>query len=412
MGEDRIRVAVLYPADPAGAVIGGIESFIRGLIKAAPSRIEYNIFGATTDPIARPVGRWTECALGSASFRYFPLCRLPLAQKRTLVPATLKHMLQAEIRLPDLDAFDIIESHRIEHFISARHCTRPRNLFLHNTMDIVHNKASDIRWKLAPGLYFRMERRIISGVDSIFIVREEGAKAYREKYPAKRDSIEFIPTVVDADLFRPLSPQERALRRAQLVSDLAIPGDSLLLVFVGRLDSSKDPMLLLDAFARLARVRPNVTLLMVGDGVLRKRLEETADSLGLLDGIRFLGFKSSPEVAALLQVSDMYLLTSAYEGMPIALTEAMSCGLPAVTTDVGEVRKLVRPGVNGEVAASRSPDEFAALMNTVCANLERYRGGPCLAAAEPYTPRKVFQRVYERYEQLHARDWGLKGRPA
>ena len=397
---NKIKIAVLYPTDPVGNVIGGIESFIRGLIKAAPDHIEYNIFGATTDPINRPVGKWTKCRLGNKTYNYFPLYVLADSKKRTKIPATFLHMFYSELRLPDLSTFDIIESHRIEHFISARSIARPWSLFLHNTMDIVHNKSSDIRWKLMPSLYFWLEKKIINKTSSLFIVREEGARLYREKYPSKKESIQFVPTIVDTDLFCPVTPDLKKTNRSLLLKQYGVTDDEILISFVGRLDSSKDPELLMASFMELLLKRNDVRLVLIGDGVLRSRLEKIVNDSGLVDKVLFMGFKSAAEVAAILQVSDVFSLTSAYEGMPIALTEAMSCGLPVVTTDVGEVRRLVKPGVNGEICESRSPIDFAAHMNTVCENLSSYSGMPCTESAKPYSPELVFKKVYEKYEQI------------
>jgi len=396
----KIKIAVLYPTDPVGDVIGGIESFIRGLIKAAPEHIEYNILGATTDPVNRPVGKWTKCQLGNKVYNYFPLCMFRNTKKRTRIPATFTHIFNAEFRLPDLTGFDIIESHRIEHFISARSSDKPWNLFLHNTMDIVRNKSSDIRWKWMPGFYFWLEKKIVNKTNSLFIVREEGAELYRRKYPSKKDSIEFVATNVDADLFYPVEPEVKMINREKLLGPYGVAKNEIVISFVGRLDSSKDPILLISSFKELLLQRNNIKLVLIGDGVLMPKLKSIVDESGLGEKFVFLGFKSAAEVAAILQVSDIFTLTSAYEGMPIALTEAMSCGLPVVTTDVGEVRKLVKPGFNGEICETRSPVDFANYLNIVCEKIALYSGAPCIESARPFTPELVFKKVYKKYEQL------------
>lgn len=397
----KIKIAVLYPFDPVGKVIGGTESFVRGLIKAAPDHIEYNIFGATSDPKNRPVGKWSKCRLGNKSYNYFPLCELANTTKRTRMPATFTHMFNAELKLPDLAAFDIIESHRIEHFISARSSDKPWNLFLHHTaMEIVRNKSSDVRWKWMPGLYLWLEGKIINRIGSLFIVREDGARLYREKYPLKKELIEFVATSFDADLFYPITPEIKKINRSALLGQYGVSDNEIIITFVGRLDSSKDPELLLASFIELLSKRNNASLMLIGDGILMHHLNKIVEDSGLGEKVLFLGFKSAAEVASLMQVSDIFALTSAYEGMPIALSEAMGCGLPVVTTDVGEVRKLVKPGINGEICESRSPVDFAKHLNTVCDKLALYSGTPCIESARPYTPELVFKKVYKKYEQL------------
>jgi glycosyltransferase involved in cell wall biosynthesis len=83
--------------------------------------------------------------------------------------------------------------------------------------------------------------------------------------------------------------------------------------------------------------------------------------------------------------------------MPIVVLEALACGLPVVTTDVGEVRRSVRDGVNGYIADGRSPGGIAALMDRLLANRETLAGAPCTDAVLEFTPQRVLSRVYENH---------------
>lgn len=396
----KVKICLLYPTDPVGEIIGGIESFIRGLISAAPSDIEYNVVGATTDPVQRPVGVWTKCRIKNKEFNYYPLYVIKNSQKRKLIPDTIKHLLYAEIRGPDLSVFNIIESHRVEHFFTVRNTNIPRSLFLHNTMDIVKNKSSDIRWKLLPWLYFWIESRVVKTLDNIMIVREEGVELYESKYPEKKGKIRFTPTVVDVDKFYALDRSDKEEKCLKFKSLHEIDNNKFLISFVGRLDSSKDPELLIDVLEKLILLRTDFVLLLIGDGVLREKLEKRVQLNNISQHIKFLGYKNSDEVADILKISDAFVMTSAYEGMPIALIEAMSCGLPAVSTDVGEVRRLIRPGVNGEIEDKRSADKLSHYLNKVLSNIEAYSGKVCVDAAAPYSPENVFSAVYEIYKRL------------
>src|SRR6185295_17407652 len=100
---------------------------------------------------------------------------------------------------------------------------------------------------------------------------------------------------------------------------------------------------------RIQRERPSVRLLVVGDGVMRMELIERTRALGIEQRVTFAGLRNSEEVSDLLQIADAFLLTSAYEGMPMAALEALGCGVPVVTTAVGEVSRVVRDGVSGRI---------------------------------------------------------------
>jgi hypothetical protein len=86
------RVRCFYPADPAGIVPGGVDTFIRGLIKWAPEDIEFSLVGMTTDDVARPAGRWTRCDLGRRQFDFFPVVKVADAGTRARLPLSLTSM--------------------------------------------------------------------------------------------------------------------------------------------------------------------------------------------------------------------------------------------------------------------------------------------------------------------------------
>ena len=132
-------------------------------------------------------------------------------------------------------------------------------------------------------------------------------------------------------------------------------------------------------------------------------MEDESLRLGLKDRVILTGLKAPSEVASHLQAADVFALSSAYEGMPMCVAEALGCGLPVVSTDVGEVRRVVNPGVNGEIAAEHSPTAFGSVLRRCIEARGRYMGNPCTEAAAPYVPEHVLQPVYQNYRRLAAR---------
>lgn len=127
------------------------------------------------------------------------------------------------------------------------------------------------------------------------------------------------------------------------------PG-ALRLVTVGRLAAVKNYGLLIRAFAPLAARWPQLSLIFVGDGPERAGLERLATSLGLTGSVFFLGFRS--DIDQLLADSDIFVLTSVSEGIPMSILEAMKCGLPVVATRVGGVPATVADGETGLLVES------------------------------------------------------------
>lgn len=133
---------------------------------------------------------------------------------------------------------------------------------------------------------------------------------------------------------------------------------------VGNLRKAKDYPTLLEACAMIRSEGSGFRLLIIGEGPDRGDLEAMADSLGLADRIAFLG--SRRDVPRILKAVDGYVLSSAWEGSPNTLMEAMASGLPSVATDVGDVRVLVEKADSGFVVPPGDPaalaDRMLALM--------------------------------------------------
>lgn len=150
-----------------------------------------------------------------------------------------------------------------------------------------------------------------------------------------------------------LAPAERAgLRRT-----LAGEADRPLLLAVGRLTPQKGYADLLTAMGHLRERYPNFRLAIAGQGELAVGLQARIDELGLGAQVQLLGVRS--DVPRLLAASDVYVSASQWEGLPVALLEAMAAGLPCVATAVGEVPHLLTPA-SGVCVPVGAPAQMAA----------------------------------------------------
>ena len=119
------------------------------------------------------------------------------------------------------------------------------------------------------------------------------------------------------------------------------------LLFVGRLDAIKGVPLLLEALAAVRTSHPEAVLTIVGDGPHRRQLEDQTRALGLEAAVTFTGYQAQDAVADLLSKSDMLVLPSFAEGVPVVLMEGMAAGLPVIASQVAGVPELVEDGVAG-----------------------------------------------------------------
>jgi glycosyltransferase involved in cell wall biosynthesis len=389
----KIKIAVLYPCDPLGMVIGGIESFVRGLIQNAPEHIAYTVFGATTSLADRPIGVTTLCKIGDVEFEYHPIMVNDTPGTRPLLPATLKYEFFAPLRLPSLTDFDYVETHRMEHLL-LRRVSGKANLFIHNNMASIYNKHSDILWSKFPWLYFKLEQWVFSKCKNVMCVSADAVSNYCRQYPHWSSKFIFQPTWMNPDIFSPNEDSKRKKNRQQWLDDYSLPDDTTLLVAVGRIDRQKNPQLLLDVCKILKNESIAFHLVWIGDGILMSDVKVFVEENGLERNVALIGLQSASAIADFLRSADIFCLSSAYEGMPISVLEALACGCPVVSTDVGEIRRLVFPGVNGEISNQDVQCYTNALKNGIL-NFRQYRGLPCLAVADTYMPKKVLSNYYE-----------------
>ncbi|MAS43508.1 MAG: colanic acid biosynthesis glycosyltransferase WcaL [Rhodobacteraceae bacterium] len=157
-------------------------------------------------------------------------------------------------------------------------------------------------------------------------------------------------------------------------------------IFVGRLAAIKGVRVLLEAFAALRAAHPDATLTLVGDGTERAGLEAEAARLGLSEAVAFAGYRSQAEVADLLKTSDVFVLPSFAEGVPVVLMEAMAAGLPVIGPLVAGVPELVEDGISGFTVFPGDPaqltDRLDRLFSDAAARTAMGAAGRAKVAAE------------------------------
>lgn len=143
--------------------------------------------------------------------------------------------------------------------------------------------------------------------------------------------------------------------------------------FVGRLDPVKGALLLIEAMATVLKFHPDATLTLAGDGPARAGAEARAKQLGIDRAVRFAGFMTQTQVADLLAASDMLVLPSFAEGLPVVYMEALASRIPVVASRVAGVPELVEDGVTGYTIPPGDVDSLADRMIRLMDNPEKAR---------------------------------------
>ncbi|MCL4691937.1 MAG: glycosyltransferase [Candidatus Hydrogenedentes bacterium] len=119
------------------------------------------------------------------------------------------------------------------------------------------------------------------------------------------------------------------------------------LIFVGRLAAVKGIPILLEAIAHLRDAHPDIELVLAGDGPDRGWIERRSQELGIANRVRVTGYLSQDRVREELRASDIFVMASFAEGVPVVLMEAMATGLPVIATRIAGIAELVDDGESG-----------------------------------------------------------------
>ena len=187
--------------------------------------------------------------------------------------------------------------------------------------------------------------------DTVIAVSNPVTEAHLAARMASASKLIVLPNGVDVSAWHPDPEGRAALRR-----ELGIEAEFLWLA-AGRLEPVKDYPALLKAFAQLPS-QPR--LVIAGSGPLQGELHHLAAQLGLVDRVQFLGFE--PELRPWMQTADGFVLSSLWEGLPMAVLEAAACALPAVATDVPGTREAIVDGQTGFLA---EPGSIRALTDSM-----------------------------------------------
>jgi glycosyltransferase involved in cell wall biosynthesis len=193
--------------------------------------------------------------------------------------------------------------------------------------------------------------------DRVTIISRLAAQHYLDIKAVPPELLEVVPNAVDTDRFQ-RSPQARTTIRRELGL-----GDEFVWLAVGRFEEAKDYPTMIAAFHRLAATHPSSRMLLVGQGSLQPEVERLVRQAGLESQVRFLGVRR--DVPELMSAADGYVLSSAWEGMPVVLLEAAAVELPIVATRVGGISEVVKEGETGILVPAGEPAALARAMEQV-----------------------------------------------
>src|SRR6266404_1056784 len=290
---------------------------------------------------------------------------------------------------------DIVHTH-----IQVLRYALPSMLFLKGAaiLHTVHNLAER---EIEPRARWIHRYAFHNGVVPV-AVAEEVARSVQRLYGIQRCRVisNGIPTEYYA---RPQTPRNEWRARE------GFRDDDVLFLCVARFAPQKNHALLLKAFAEGPAPDPTAHLILVGEGTLKEQLQDQAKNLGLARRVHFLGLRT--DIPDVLGATDVFVLSSDYEGNPLSVMEAMASGLPIVSTDAGGVPTLFERGKEGFIVARGDAQALGNSMASLLRDREtRVSLGRAAArrAKQNFDVSTMVQAYEELYEKLVSLPRGLK----
>jgi glycosyltransferase involved in cell wall biosynthesis len=377
--------------------IGGIATFVRGFAKYAPEDFVISLVGVAA---SLPLWKWQEAELEGRTISFLPVVRS--GDRRVRVPIAARYAAALMRRGRGLGAGVVSSFHRPPTDLPIRRAG-PMWRVVHLGVEDLATEGSESRWAQVSRGLTMSERRSFRRMDRIYVVNRRVAADYRSRFADVADRFHFLPNWVDPAIFGAADAAERRAERERVASQIGIAPDAPLLLFAGRLEGQKDPLLLVRAFAALRGRRPDAHLLIAGEGGLEAATRTELQAVGIGQAASFLGTVPRPEVARLMHAADALLITSAFETGPTVGLEALASGLPVVTTGVGEVASVVTETGAGRVTAARTAEAIARAVDEL---LDRPAPGlqdDAVRAAEPFLAQRVLAAVYDANREMGER---------
>lgn len=296
-------------------------------------------------------------------------------------------VIRATINLINKLGIDLVHTHGYRSDVSGYLATRFTKTPIVST---VHG-WTPISWKLRR--YEQIDRWFLKSFDGVISVSSKLSKSLTSSgvAPNKIRLIHnAIPPVSDITVKSGSCPTPQ--------SDVLISNDKTILA-VGRLSLEKGYDVLLKSFHKYFATKPGVRLVIAGDGPLRSNLCTLAHELGIEDRVTFTGHIT--DVSHFYRASDVFVLPSRTEGMPMVILEAMQSGLPVVCTNVGGIPEIITDGVNGITVKPDDIDGLGSAIDMVLTNpdiCEMLKSNAIKTVSEKFSG-DVWARTIEKFYQ-------------
>jgi glycosyltransferase involved in cell wall biosynthesis len=336
------RHLVIHQFDPTRHVVGGVDGFIRDVISHSGDARPFAVVGVEHGAKSA-LGHWRTVELNGQAIQFMPVARIEAGNQRRRIPHSLRlayGLFRYRRRIGDA----IIHNHRSElgAVTSVLFPRAARVQFIHDDALQAFRWRKETMWRFFPRAYEAVERRAVRSAATAFVMSRATLERLRRRSLPASLGVNWY----DGANFHPTGRVERT--------------GPLRIGWAGRLEPPKDPVTAVGVLAGLRARGVDFEAWIAGEGTLAADVRAALDEHGLAGIVRMIGALPPSDLGAELRRTDVFLMTSLWEGIPRVALEALACGVPVVSPAVGELPSLVSNSVNGFISSSRSVDDLVA----------------------------------------------------
>jgi glycosyltransferase involved in cell wall biosynthesis len=348
---------VVHQFDPAEEIAGGVHGFIGDFIRFAPEGHHFRVVGVDGTGRWRR-WRWQDAEIGGRAVSFLPLAHFSAGRQQRLVPHTLRLAAGLLARRPAARrAF--VHAHRAETgaMLALMYPRSPLIQFVHTDSAEGLRHRTETFWRFLPGTHLEIERFAARRAARTWVLNATAAGRLSAASPNVRAARNWY----DDSLFYPASASEPRPMRVG---------------WLGRMEPPKDPVKAVDTLGELARAGVPFDAWFAGSGTLERQVERRIAEHHIEGSVTLCGTLAPPDLAEQLRRTDVLLVSSLWEGQPRAVLEALGCGVPVVSTPVGDVPDILVEGRSGYIAN----DATSAALAELVIRAAELRDRPAIAA--------------------------------
>jgi glycosyltransferase involved in cell wall biosynthesis len=264
---------------------------------------------------------------------------------------------------------DVVHTHSSKTGILGRLASRFAGV--KSVLHTVHGFAFPFaKSRTSKALYTGLEYLSAKICDGLIVLNKSDYDVARNVLHVPASKIHLVPNGVDSSQLMPPPSFQRQVFRKEIFK--VNTNNDIIVGMVGRLWQQKNPEILIrSAAALISRGSHNLKFIFVGEGELQDECVQLAESLQINKHLIFLGWRE--DVALILNSIDIFVLPSLWEGMPLAILEAMACSLPVVASNISGNNDLVEHGINGYLFETNNHVDLTAKLGDLIFNSELRR---------------------------------------